>query len=136
MKPRISMITLGTRQLDRAIAFYEKGLGWPRLDFDGDVAFFTLNGTWLSLYPQDLLAKEAQVAEDGHGFRGVTLSHGVTAESEVTDILTKASAAGGTIVKPAQKTDWGGFGGYFADVDGHLWDIVYNPFFWSGPKDE
>jgi uncharacterized glyoxalase superfamily protein PhnB len=136
MNPRINLITLGTKDLDKATKFYEAGLGFSKMDFDGDVRFFKLNGSWLSLYSWDLLAQEAQIDKDGSGFRGITLSHCVKNELEVVDILEKAKIAGATILKEAQKTDWGGFSGYFSDLDGHIWEIAYNPFFWPGPEDK
>jgi catechol 2,3-dioxygenase-like lactoylglutathione lyase family enzyme len=135
MKPRISLITLGTRDLAKATKFYEHGLGLPRMKSEGDVSFFTLNGTWLALYPWELLAKDAMVESSGSGFRGVTLAHNLDSESQVMALMEKAKAAGAIIVKAPQKTDWGGFSGYFQDLDGHLWEVAHNPFFWPGPKD-
>lgn len=135
MQSRINIITLGTNNLEKATAFYEKGLGLPKMDFPGNVSFFMLNGTWLSLYPWDLLAQDATVASEGSGFRGVALAHNVTDEEQVLQLLDKAQNAGATLIKPGQKTEWGGFSGYFADLDGHLWEVAYNPFFWPGPKD-
>ncbi len=135
MKPRINIITLGTKDLERATAFYKDGLGLPQMPFEGDISFFKLNGSWLSLYPWDLLAEDAKVEKNSSGFRGVSLAHNVASEDEVIAVLQQAKKAGATITKEAQKTDWGGFSGYFADLDGHLWEIAYNPFFWAGPKD-
>ncbi len=135
MKPRINIITLGTNNLDLATNFYEKGLRFPKLAFDGDISFFELNGSWLALYPWDLLAADATVDKSGSGFRGVTLAHNVNSEDKVEDILKEAKVAGASIIKPAQKTDWGGFSGYFSDLDNHLWEVAFNPFFWPGPKD-
>ncbi len=75
------------------------------------------------------------VEDANSGFRGFTLAHNVENENQVVKLLEKAKKAGATIIKSAQKTEWGGFSGYFADLDGHLWEIAYNPFFWPGPKD-
>lgn len=136
MRPRINIITLGTKNLNLATKFYKEGLGFPKMDFEGNVSFFTLTGSWLSLYPWDLLAEDAQVTPIGSGFRGITLAHNVDDEKQVIELLEKAKNAGAKIIKPAQKTEWGGFSGYFTDLDGHLWEIAYNPFFWPGPKDE
>jgi len=136
MKPRISIVTLGTQDLARATRFYEQGLGFPKMSFEGNVSFFQLNGTWLSIYPWDLLAQDAQVTSDSQGFRGITLAHNVDSEDAVVALLQEAQTAGATIIKPAQKTEWGGFSGYFADLDAHLWEVAFNPFFWPGPKDE
>lgn len=135
MKPRISMITLGVRDLPRAIAFYEQGLGFPRLDSPPSVAFFTLNGTWLGLFGRDALAEDAQVSTTGSGFGAVALAHNVTSEAEVDAVLEQARQAGAEITKPGQTTFWGGYAGYFRDPDGHLWEVAHNPFMWVGPAD-
>ena len=136
MKPRISMVTLGVDDLERSIKFYEQGLGFPRMESPPEVAFFTLNGTWLGLYGREALAEDATVSAEGSGFRGVSLAHNVASESEVDQMLDEAVAAGATLVKPGQKVFWGGYSGYFADPDGHLWEVAHNPFAWVGPKDE
>ena len=135
MQPRISMVTLGVADMGRAIRFYEKGLGFPRMESPPTVAFFTLNGTWLGLYGRDALAEDATVPAGGSGFSGVTLAHNVQTEAGVDKVLAQAVAAGATLVKPAQKVFWGGYSGYFKDPDGHLWEVAYNPFFWVGPDD-
>lgn len=137
MKPRINIITLGTSNLVKATEFYQNGLSFPKMEFDGDISFFELNGSWLALYPWELLAKDALFEDNNYnnGFRGITLAHNVESENEVVDILEQVNDAGATIIKSPQKTDWGGFHGYFADLDGHLWEIAYNPYFWPGPKD-
>lgn len=135
MKPRISMITLGVSDLSRSIRFYEEGLGFPRVPMEADVAFFTLNGTWLALYPRDLLAEDALTPPGGEGFRGFTLAHNVASREEVDLVMQIASAAGARIVKPAQDVFWGGYSGYFADPDGFLWEVAWNPAMWVGPKD-
>lgn len=136
MKPRISMITLGVSDLARAVKFYEQGLGFPKMESPPEVAFFTLNGTWLGLYSREALAEDATVAAEGSGFGGFTLSHNVMSEPEVEQVLDQAVAAGANLIKPAQKVFWGGYSGYFKDPDGHLWEVAHNPFFWVGPKDE
>ena len=136
MKPRISMITLGVRDLAQSVRFYETGLGFPRMESPPEVAFFTLNGSWLALYGRDALAEDATVSAEGSGFEGFTLSHNVDSESDVDSVMTQALSAGATLVKPAQKVFWGGYSGYFKDLDGHLWEIAYNPHFWVGPRDE
>lgn len=136
MKPRISMITLGVRDLAAAINFYKKGLGFPRIDSPPEVAFFTLNGTWFGLYGREALAKDAQVAAEGSGFEGFSLAHNVQSENEVDEVVAQALAAGATLVKKPQKVFWGGYSGYFKDLDGHLWEVAYNPLFWVGPSDE
>lgn len=135
MKPRISMITLGVAKLDAAILFYRDGLGLPMLESPPEVAFFNLNGTWLGLYQHEALAKDVGISAAGSGFGGITLAHNVGSEAAVSEVLDQAVAAGGALVKPAQKADWGGFHGYFQDLDGHLWEVAHNPFLWIGPVD-
>ncbi len=136
MKPRISMITLGVQDLTRAVTFYEQGLGFPKMESPPEVAFFTLNGTWLGLYSREALADDAMVSAEGSGFGGFTLAHNVNSETEVDQLLEEAVAAGAILVKPGQKVFWGGYSGYFKDPDGHLWEVAHNPLFWVGPKDE
>lgn len=136
MKPRISMITLGVRDLARSIEFYQRGLGLPRMESPPEVAFFTLNGTWLGLFGREALAEDAGVPAAGSGFSGVTLAHNVDSEAAVDALMESAVAAGATLVKAPQKVFWGGYSGYFADPDGHLWEIAHNPLFWVGPRDE
>ncbi len=136
MKPRISMITLGVNDIERSVAFYEKGLGFPRMESPPTVAFFTLNGSWLGLYGREELAEDAMVSAEGSGFNSFALAHNVESEAEVDAVLKQAVAAGGTLVKPGQEVFWGGYSGYFKDPDGHLWEIAYNPFCWIGPEDE
>lgn len=136
MNPRISMITLGVSDLARSIAFYEQGLGFPRMESPPTVAFFTLNGSWLGLYGREALAEDATVSAEGNGFESFTLAHNVSSESEVEAVIQQAVDAGATLVKKPQQVFWGGYSGYFKDPDGHLWEIAYNPFFWIGPADE
>ena len=136
MQPRISMITLGVRDLAAAVKFYEAGLGFPRMESPPEVAFFTLNGSWLGLYSRNALAEDATVLPEGNGFEGFTLSHNVSSEEEVEKVMGQALAAGATLVKTAQKVFWGGYSGYFKDPDGHLWEIAHNPLFWVGPSDD
>ena len=135
MKPRISMITLGVRDMKVAINFYQQGLGFPRLDSPPEVAFFNLHGTWLGLYGREALADDAQVTAAGSGFEGFSLSHNVMSEDEVDGAMAEALKAGATLVKKPQKVSWGGYSGYFKDPDGHLWEVAYNPLLWVGPGD-
>ena len=132
----MSMVTLGVEDLTRSIRFYEEGLGLPCRSKDDNIAFFKLNGTWLGLYGRSALAQDATVSAQGSGFRGVTISHNVHSEEEVDRVMQHALHAGANLVKPAQPTDWGGYGGYFSDPDGHLWEVAYNPFSWIGPRDD
>ena len=134
MKPRINIITLGVKDLEESIQFYEHGLGLPRMPFEGDAVFFELNGTWLALYPWSALAEDATVSDIGEGFRGITLAHNVESKPEVDEVIEQANKAGATILKPAQNVFWGGYSGYFSDPNGHLWEVAWNPHFWPGPK--
>jgi uncharacterized glyoxalase superfamily protein PhnB len=102
-------------------------LGLQDRDEDSDVAFFPLDGTWLALYPRDLLAEDATVKEDGSGFSGITIAHNVSTKAAVDTVLAEAESAGGRIVKPGQEAFWGGYSGYFADPDDHLWEVAYPP---------
>ncbi len=130
MEPRISIITLGVEDLNRSIAFYRDGLGLPTNYKDGEgIAFFQLKGTWLALYPSAALAEDACLPAERSRFGGITLAHNVASKEEVVQIIERAVSSGATLLKPAADTFWGGFSGYFADPDGHPWEIAWNPFF-------
>ncbi len=125
MAPTVSMISLGVSDLERSIRFYETGLGFVRVPYDSDtIAFFDAGGAQLALYPRDLLAEDAGVPPAGTGFTGITLAQNLDSSSEVTAALARAVEAGGTLVRPGQPVFWGGYSGYFADPDGHLWEIA------------
>jgi catechol 2,3-dioxygenase-like lactoylglutathione lyase family enzyme len=126
MKPHVAVITLGVKDLQRARTFYSEGLGWAIQQEDDNWVCFLLEGgsSALALYPWDELAEDANVPAAGTGFRGVTLAHNVRSEERVEQVLAEAERAGGTIVKPAQSTSWGGYGGYFADPEGYLWEVA------------
>lgn len=130
MEPRLNVVTLAVSDLARARKFYELGFGWKvSLQSQGDIVFFQLGGVVLALYSRDLLAADANVSPNGAGFRGVTLAHNVREKSDVAKILEDARAAGAKIVRPAQDALCGGHSGYFADLDGHLWEVAWNPQF-------
>ncbi|MDG1772165.1 MAG: VOC family protein [Oceanicoccus sp.] len=131
----MSMITLGVEDLNRSVAFYQNGLGFPRQGDEENVAFFNLNGTWLGLYGREALAEDAQVSAEGSGFNSFAIAHNVHSEQEVEAVMQTALDAGAELVKKPQKVFWGGFSGYFKDPDGHLWEVAYNPFTWIGPAD-
>lgn len=136
MNPRISMITLGVRDLVVSTRFYGDGLGFPRMDSPPEVTFFTLNGTWLGLYAREALAADAGVPAGGEGFAGFALAHNVLSEAEVDRVVRQAVDAGAVLVKTPQKVFWGGYSGYFQDPDGYLWEVAHNPHFWVGPRDD
>ncbi len=127
MQQRVSVITLGVESLDRARAFYES-MGWMPGVCEGQVVFFQLNGLVLALYPLEALAEDAKVDAQGAGFKGIALAYNTESCEEADGILARAVEAGGRLIKPAQKVFWGGYSGYFADPDGHLWEVAYNPF--------
>lgn len=129
MEPRISFVTLGVTDLERATRFYEEVLRLPRLKTPPEVSFFELGKTWLALYPRHLLAADAGVPAEGSGFPGFALAHNVRSEAEVDQLLAEVAASGGRVVKPGQRADWGGYTGYFADPDGFLWEVAWNPQF-------
>ncbi|MBN2191850.1 MAG: VOC family protein [Polyangiaceae bacterium] len=128
MTPRISVITLGVTDLVRSRRFYIDGLGWKASSTsDEHVVFIDLGGIVLGLYPRDLLAKDATLVP-GTGFGGVTLAQNMKSKAEVDAALRDAVEAGATLLKPAADTFWGGYSGYFADPDGHPWEVAFNPF--------
>ena len=127
MDPRISFVTLGVTDLERSARFYQTGLGLPRLKSPPGVAFFGMGQTRLALYPRHLLAADAGVPAEGAGFAGFALAHNVRSAAEADRLLADAAAAGGRVVKPAQPAEWGGYAGYFADPDGFLWEVAWNP---------
>lgn len=129
MEPRISFVTLGVRDLERATAFYRDVLHLPQKDTPPGVSFFEMGRTWLALYPRDLLAADAGVPADGSGFPGFTLAHNVRTQPEVDELLAEVAAHGGRLVRPGHAADWGGYTGYFADPEGYLWEVAWNPHF-------
>jgi catechol 2,3-dioxygenase-like lactoylglutathione lyase family enzyme len=133
MEQRLSMVTLGVADLARSRRFYEEGLGWKASGLgDGNVVFFQLGGIVLALWGRGALAEDARLPDAGSGFGGIALAHNVRRREEADAVLAQAEAAGGRILKPAQDTFWGGYAGYFADPDGHLWEVAWNPHFTLG----
>jgi uncharacterized protein len=130
MKSKISIITLGVRDIARSLAFYRDGLGFKTHNYkDGaDHVLFEMEGSWLSLYPADKLAEDALVPVEGFGFHRVTLAHLAKSKAEVDQVYAQAIAAGATAKKHPQDVFWGGYSSYFADPDGFLWEVAFNPF--------
>lgn len=129
MEPRLSLVTLGVTDLARSTRFYGEVLGLPRLETPPSISFFELGRTWLALYPREELAADAGVPPEGSGFPRFTLSHNVASEAAVDELLGEVAERGGRIVKPAAHAEWGGYSGYFADPDGFLWEVAWNPHF-------
>ena len=126
MEQRVSLITLGVSDLERARAFYE-ALGWTTgAAPDDDVVFFQAGGMIVALWSRAQLAEDT-VVEDGGGWGGITLAYNVRSPAEVDAVLTDAAAAGATIGRPGAETFWGGYSGVFIDPDGHAWEIAHNP---------
>jgi uncharacterized protein len=134
MKPRITLLTLGVDDLEASLRFYRDGLGLPTegivgTEFEhGAVAFFDLqDGLKLALWPRADLAHDAGIAPTAASPTEFSIGHNVASSAEVDAVMEQARQAGATIVKPAAETFWGGYAGYFADPDGHLWEVAWNP---------
>ena len=133
LKPRISVITLGVDDLEHAVRFYRDGLGLPTAGIVGEefeygaVAFFDLSaGLKLALWPRQSLAHDSGLPLQRQGATAFSIGHNVMSKSEVDEVMTQAKNAGASIVKPAAATFWGGYAGYFQDLDGHLCEVVWN----------
>ena len=129
MEPRMSLMTLGVTDLERATRFYEECLGLPRLTTPPSVTCFELGQTWLALWSRESLAADAGLSPAGSGFPGFALAHNVRAPAEGDALLTRVATSGATVVKAGHPTDWGGYAGYFTDLDGFLWEVAHNPGF-------
>jgi uncharacterized protein len=134
MKPYVTLITLGVDDLQRALAFYRDGLGFPTkgivgTEFEhGAVAFFELQpGLKLALWPRADLAWDTGLSRSPSSPTELSLGQNVKSSAEVDAVMEQAARAGGRIVKPAKQTFWGGYAGYFQDPDGHLWEVAWNP---------
>jgi catechol 2,3-dioxygenase-like lactoylglutathione lyase family enzyme len=128
MEPRISIITLGVSDMDRSFTFYADGLDLPTTGSpDKGIVFFQLSGTCLAIHPREKLAEDVdpEMPPEGEGFSGITIAHNTREKHQVDELLEQAGQAGGRIVKPAQDASWGGYSGYFADPDGHLWEVAW-----------
>ncbi len=136
MEPRITLVTLGVSDLERAVAFYRDGLGLATegiigTEFeDGAVAFFRLDGgLTLALWPRESMARDARLSPLPPGNVDSCLAHNVASREAVDAVLAQAQAAGAVIPNPAAERPWGGYSGYFQDPDGHLWEVAWNPDF-------
>jgi catechol 2,3-dioxygenase-like lactoylglutathione lyase family enzyme len=129
MEPRLSLITLGVADVARARRFYE-ALGFKAGRASNEsVTFLDAGGVVLALFGRASLAEDATVTDKPTGFASIALAHNARSEADVDKAIAEAVAAGGKLIKPAQKTFWGGYAGYFADPDGHLWEVAHNPYF-------
>jgi uncharacterized protein len=132
MEQRLSIVTLGVSNLDRSREFYER-LGWRRsMPKSEGIVFFQAGGMALALYPRDELTKDAKIADaklESQSFNGMTLAYNTRTREEVDAVLIEAKNAGGKIMKQAEEAFWGGYSGYFADPDGFLWEVAWNPHF-------
>jgi uncharacterized protein len=127
MEQRLSLVTLGVADLARAARFYQD-LGWRRGNNHAEVAFFQLGGMIFGLFGRKALAADAGLPDEpASRFGGIVLAYNARSRAEVDGVLAEAAAAGATITKPAEDTFWGGYSGCFADPDGHLWEIAWNP---------
>lgn len=134
MKPRISVVTLGVDDLEKAVEFYRDGLGLPTKgivgkEFEyGAVAFFELSaGLMLALWPRESISRDSGLQKGAISPTEFTIGHNVISREEVDVVMDQAKTAGACIVKAAHDTFWGGYAGYFQDPDQHLWEIVWNP---------
>ena len=129
MRQKLNLITLGVDDFKKSLDFYEKGLGWKKSDKSmDDFALFPLGGITLALYPRQALAEDVTVEYQPSQFSGITLAYNTRSEKEVDEVLEKVRGLGATIIKPAQKVFWGGYSGYFKDLDGYVFEVAYNPF--------
>jgi uncharacterized protein len=128
MRQKFNLITFGVEDFAKSVAFYE-GLGWKRSSASMDeLALFPLGGIVLALHPRKELAEDATVSAAGSGFSGITVSFNAKSEQEVDEVMQHVEKLGAKIIKPAQKAYWGGYSGYFKDLDGHLLEVAHNPF--------
>jgi predicted lactoylglutathione lyase len=133
MEQRLSLVSLAVADLVRATSFYE-ALGWQRGMRQAEgVSFFQAGGVIVSLYPREALAADSGIAPGGSGFGGIVLAYNTRGKAEVDSVLAEAASAGGRISRPAADAFWGGYSGCFADLDGHLWEVAWNPDFTIGP---
>lgn len=126
MEQRLSLVTLGVADLAESLRFYE-ALGWKRGNDNPSVVFFQVNGMILALWSRSALAEDAGLTPNERGFGGIALGYNARSKADVHAVLDEAERAGARILKPAKETFWGGYSGYFADPDGHPWEVAWNP---------
>lgn len=129
MRQKLNLITLGVGDFEKALDFYEKGLGWKMSDKSMDgLALFPLGGITLALHPRQELANDTTLKFEPTEFSGMTISFNAKSEKEVDEVMSRVEELGATIIKPAQNVFWGGYSGYFKDLDGYLFEVAFNPF--------
>jgi hypothetical protein len=126
MEQRLSLVTLGTRDLKKATAFYQAIGFTPHPRSSEDITFFQMNGMVFGLYSLEALAEEAAGGQIGSGFGGMTISYNTRTREEVDTFVAEAVKAGGSLVRKPQDVFWGGYSGYFADPDGYRWEVAFN----------
>ena len=130
MKHKISIITLGVSNFQKSFDFYTHGLGFTPHNYKSGETYvmYKMEGTWFSLFPIEMMSKDAGIVRNISPSSPVTLAHNVASEEKVNKVFTEALKAGAISIKTPQKASWGGYAGYFADPDGYLWEVAYNPF--------
>jgi uncharacterized protein len=128
MDQRLSFITLGAKDMNKLKQFYVDKFGWTPISDKGGIVFFKMNGFILGIFPSDELAKDAQVPDNGEGFKRFTLAINYKSEKDVDEVFESLAGRGVKIIKAPHKTSWGGYSGYITDIEDNLWEIAYNPF--------
>lgn len=129
MRQKLNLITLGVKDFSKALAFYEQGLGWKKSASSMDnLALFPLGGITLALHPLHELETDTTITHEPSAFSGLTISYNAKSEEEVDNIMKKVKQLGATIIKSAQKVYWGGYSGYYKDLDGYLFEVAFNPY--------
>ena len=129
MEQRMTFLTLGVKDLNQSIDFYENKFGWKRSELSNEsIIFYELKGIHLALYDREELAKDATIDPSGDGFRSFTMAYNTRSEKEVDDLIESLRKHGVQVIKEPQKVFWGGYSSYIADPDGNLWEIAFNPF--------
>jgi uncharacterized protein len=133
MEQRISLVTLGVKDLAVSKRFYVDGLGWKPVFQNNEIIFFQTGGMIFALFLRDKLAEDFQTDPETFGRAAMSLAYNVRAKSEVDLLLKQAATAGAEILKPAREASWGGYSGYFADPDGFAWEVAWNPVWHVAP---